>query len=216
MADTHPHTARRSIRNGLIRRIRGVLQRILGCYWKIRFQGQAWLSPGSLVLGRRVGFNHPVKFQGDGRAVIAEGVGFGLQLANDGLPPILIQPRTPQAKISIGAGTYIMNGTELIAQHSITIGKDCRIGPRTWIADSDFHGIAPEERSQRGAIAPVVLGNNVWIGTGAILLKGVTVGNDAIIGAGAVVTRSVPDGGIAVGNPARVVGSAYRVKATSE
>jgi maltose O-acetyltransferase len=50
---------------------------------------------------------------------------------------------------------------------------------------------------------PVVIGANVWIGGGAIILPGVTVGDDAIIGAGSVVTRDVPPGATVVGNPAR-------------
>jgi maltose O-acetyltransferase len=52
----------------------------------------------------------------------------------------------------------------------------------------------------------VAIGQNVWIGGGAIIMPGVTIGDDAIIGAGAVVTRDVPAGATAVGNPARVRG----------
>ena len=50
----------------------------------------------------------------------------------------------------------------------------------------------------------MTIGSNVWIGSGAIIIPGVSVGDDAIIGAGAVVTRDVPAGAIAVGNPARL------------
>jgi maltose O-acetyltransferase len=51
---------------------------------------------------------------------------------------------------------------------------------------------------------PVTIGCNVWIGSGAIILPGVSVGDDAVIGAGSVVTRDVPAGATAVGNPARL------------
>ena len=53
--------------------------------------------------------------------------------------------------------------------------------------------------------APVIIGNNVWIGGGAIILPGVTIGNNVVIGAGSIVTKSIPDNVIAVGSPCRVV-----------
>ena len=52
---------------------------------------------------------------------------------------------------------------------------------------------------------PIAIGDNVWIGGGAIVLAGVTIGEDTVVGAGAVVTRDLPAGVVAVGNPARVV-----------
>ena len=52
---------------------------------------------------------------------------------------------------------------------------------------------------------PVVLGCNVWLGMGAIILPGVTIGDHAIVGAGAVVTKDVPEKTVVVGNPARVL-----------
>lgn len=67
-------------------------------------------------------------------------------------------------------------------------------------------GHVPDPAGRRATVSrPIVLGNNVWIGAGAIVLPGVTVGDNSIIGAGAVVTRDVPANAVAVGNPARVV-----------
>jgi maltose O-acetyltransferase len=53
--------------------------------------------------------------------------------------------------------------------------------------------------------APIELGDNVWLGGGAIVLPGVTIGADTVVGAGAVVTRDLPAGVVAVGSPARVL-----------
>ena len=53
--------------------------------------------------------------------------------------------------------------------------------------------------------APVVIGDNVWIGGGAIILPGVTIGNNVVIGAGSIVTKDIPDDVVACGNPCRVI-----------
>ena len=60
-------------------------------------------------------------------------------------------------------------------------------------------------RAKWEAGAPITIGDNVWIGGGAIVLAGVSIGDNSIVGAGAVVTRDVPANVVAVGNPARVV-----------
>lgn len=66
------------------------------------------------------------------------------------------------------------------------------------------HGYWPENPEDRLG-APIILEDNVWIGTRAIILKGVTIGEGAVIGAGAVVTRSIPSTTLAVGVPAKVI-----------
>jgi maltose O-acetyltransferase len=69
-----------------------------------------------------------------------------------------------------------------------------------------YHPTEPEPRwAKLEAAAPITIGDNVWLGGGAIVLPGVTVGDDSVIGAGAVVTKDVPAGVVAYGNPARVI-----------
>jgi maltose O-acetyltransferase len=90
----------------------------------------------------------------------------------------------------------------------VTIGSDVMMGPDVVILASahrrDRTDI-PMRLQQHEPMREVVIGDDVWIGTRAILLPGVTIGSHAIVGAGAVVTRDVPEWGIAVGNPARVI-----------
>ena len=88
----------------------------------------------------------------------------------------------------------------------IRIGADGLFGAHVEIFDSDFHDLDPARR-QAGTqrMAPVEIGDNVFVGMGARILKGVTIGSDTVIGAGSVVASSLPGGVIAVGSPARVI-----------
>ena len=62
-------------------------------------------------------------------------------------------------------------------------------------------------RAQGYTTAPIIIGDDVWLGAKSVVLKGVSIGHGAVVGAGSVVTRSLPSGAIAVGAPARVVAS---------
>jgi maltose O-acetyltransferase len=123
--------------------------------------------------------------------------------------PILLQPRDLGAEIYIGKGSTITNGCELFARTAIRIGERCMVGPQTLILDSDFHSVAPNERHLAGKTAAVIIGDNVWVGTRVIILKGITVHRDAVIASGSVVAKDVDAGAIVGGNPARVIGSVY-------
>jgi maltose O-acetyltransferase len=90
----------------------------------------------------------------------------------------------------------------------ITIGDDVQIAPVVQLLTAT-HPLDPAvRRSGLEGGKPIRIGNNVWIGGGAIVLPGVAVGDDAVIGAGSVVTRDVPAGVVVVGNPARARGGA--------
>jgi acetyltransferase-like isoleucine patch superfamily enzyme len=112
-----------------------------------------------------------------------------------------------EPQIRIGSRTYINRFTMLDASESIVIGERCMIGPSCYITDHD-HGTRAGHMvaSQPLKSVQTRIGNDVWIGAGAIVLKGVTIGDGAVIGAGAVVTTDAPAGAILVGVPARVVG----------
>jgi maltose O-acetyltransferase len=90
----------------------------------------------------------------------------------------------------------------------IDIGDDVQIAPAVQLYTAT-HPLDPvERRSGIEGAKPIRIGNNVWLGGGAIVLAGVTIGDDAVIGAGSVVTRDVPAGAVVVGNPARARGGA--------
>lgn len=88
-------------------------------------------------------------------------------------------------------------------QGGIVLGDNCLVGHRVTIATIN-HGLRPEERHIHH-VAPVVIHENVWIGSSATILPGVEIGAGAIVGAGSVVTRNVPPRGIVGGVPARFI-----------
>lgn len=120
--------------------------------------------------------------------------------------------------IRIGDDVFIGKGACFAAKKGISIGDKVMFGPNVTIRGGDhntsvvgrFMADVHEKRIEDDA--PVVIEDDVWIGTGAIILKGVTVGRGAIIAAGAVVTHKVPRYAIAVGVPARVRGFRWTVQ----
>jgi maltose O-acetyltransferase len=106
--------------------------------------------------------------------------------------------------ISIGDGSFMNFNCVVLDVVKVTIGNQTQIGSAVQILTADH----PRDPALRAKLLefgrPVTVGSNVWIGSGAIILPGVSIGDDAVIGAGAVVTRDVPPGTTAVGNPARL------------
>ena len=111
-------------------------------------------------------------------------------------------------RLSIGPGTNVNGlGTKILCAESVTIGAGCTFSWEVQVLDNDFHAITVDG-TQQPSKAPVVIGDRVWVGTRAVILKGVTIGDGAIVAAGAVVTKDVPPGAIVAGLPAKVVGRA--------
>lgn len=109
------------------------------------------------------------------------------------------------AVLRIGAHTIIGDRTHVNCQTAISIGSHCAISWDVEILDCDMHAIVAEDGQPLPHRAPVVIEDRVWIGTRALILKGVTIGHDSIVAAGAVVTSSVPPHSICAGNPAKVI-----------
>lgn len=110
----------------------------------------------------------------------------------------------PNAELTLGAG-YMNAGAQIRCKERITIGDNCAIARNVLIMDFDAHRITYTDGTTNRVTAPITIGNSVWIGAGATILKGVTIGDNAIIGAGSVVTKDVKANTIVAGNPARVI-----------
>ncbi|MDL2223857.1 sugar O-acetyltransferase [Bacteroidales bacterium OttesenSCG-928-M06] len=111
--------------------------------------------------------------------------------------------------IHVGDNVEINMNCVFLDCNKITIGNNVGIGPGVHIY-AVSHPVSPQERLGenhfwKSMTAPVVLGNNVWIGGGSIILPGVTIGDNTTIGAGSVVTKSIPANCLAVGNPCKVI-----------
>lgn len=107
--------------------------------------------------------------------------------------------------IRLGKNVFINSGCCFQDQGGISIGDRVLIGHNVVLATIN-HGIRPEERHVN-AIAPIVVGDDVWIGAGAVVLPGVSIGDGAIVAAGAVVSRDVAPRTIVGGAPARFIRS---------
>lgn len=105
--------------------------------------------------------------------------------------------------ITIGKNVFINSGCHFQDQGSITIGDGALIGHRVILATLN-HNQSPKNR---GSMTPsaIIIGKNVWIGSGATVLPGVTIGDGAIVGAGSVVTKNVAPNTVVGGVPSKVI-----------
>jgi maltose O-acetyltransferase len=117
----------------------------------------------------------------------------------------------PNIRFDYGYNTYV--GENFYANFDCTIldvsevrfGDNCMLGPSVQIYTA-MHPLHPTERNSGIEYAKsITIGNNVWIGGGAVICPGVTIGNNVVVGAGAVVTKHVPDNVVVGGNPAKVI-----------
>lgn len=111
------------------------------------------------------------------------------------------------ARLLIGDFVFIGAGSEIDILTSVTIGAHALIAPNVFITDHTHNTAAGIRLDRQGnTSAPVVVGDDAWIGAGAVVLPGVTIGAGAIVGAGAVVTKNVPPNAIVAGVPAKIIG----------
>ncbi len=117
-------------------------------------------------------------------------------------PPLYVDYGT---HVTIGARCFANFGLVALDVASISIGDDVQIGPDVQLL-TPTHPVEPGPRRDKWEAAePITIGDNVWLGGGAIVLAGVNIGANTVVGAGAVVTRDLPPNVVALGNPARAV-----------
>lgn len=105
--------------------------------------------------------------------------------------------------ITVGENVFINACCHFQDHGGVTIGDGCQIGHNVVFATLN-HGLSPEKRKTTNP-APIVLGNNVWIGSNATILQGVTIGDNAVVAAGAVVTKDVAANTVVGGVPAKIM-----------
>jgi maltose O-acetyltransferase len=169
---------------------------------------------GQVLIAGKLWINVPFRCDGYGQVQLGPRVSIGYPgapILGDGM--VRLQARAKHVVIEVGAGTYLSNNVQVISESRISIGSRCLIGDGVLIIDSDFHDLSAAARNASAPLtsssitltAPVIIEDNVFIGSRVIILKGVTIGKDSVIGAGSVVVRSIPPGVIAAGNPAKVI-----------
>lgn len=135
-----------------------------------------------------------------------------------------------RGNVTIGKGTFI-NGPTHISGSDISpvkIGSFCSIADFVYIISSNHNLTYPTTfqttsgkyadifKNSLGRQSPINIGNDVWIGTHAVILSGVTIGNGAVIGAGSVVTKDVPPYAIVGGIPAKIIKSRFKASTIQE
>lgn len=124
-----------------------------------------------------------------------------------------------KGKVVMHEHSKIDETTSILCVDRVEIGAYTAVASNTVISDNNNHPISPAYRKKMRTTpigddmrmwkhsdhAPVIIGENVWIGSHVRICKGVTIGDNSVIGANSVVTKSIPANCIAVGNPARVV-----------
>jgi acetyltransferase-like isoleucine patch superfamily enzyme len=109
----------------------------------------------------------------------------------------------PRAELIIGNNTFVNTGTILSASNRIVIGNNVQIANQVILMDGDFHGV--EDREVMKTAGEIIVEDDVWIATRAMVLKGVRIGKGSTVAAGSVVTKDVPPYTLVGGVPAKII-----------
>jgi len=153
------------------------------------------------VLGQHLGVRGKLVITGPGKVVVGQHCFFDVATGQSNI----IETFNPSAIVTFGDACYL-NGLKIVSQSSVTIGSRCIIAD-CLIMDTDFHSVEVNRHDPEAVVkkGPVIIGDNVWIGYHATILKGVRIGENSVIGAGTVVRQSVPPNSVVIGNPQQIV-----------
>ncbi|HDM8164136.1 TPA: acyltransferase [Vibrio harveyi] len=118
-----------------------------------------------------------------------------------------IEARNDDSSVSIGCNCILNNNISIISDSGkIDIGDDVLIGFNVNIINSDFHQLEKDKRKTgTPSSQDIRINNNVFIGSNASILKGVSIGENSIVGMGSVVVRDIPKNAVVAGNPAKII-----------
>ena len=117
--------------------------------------------------------------------------------------PISLDTTNTSAVLLIGQNCFFNHGVNISSTAQIEIGDNTRIGDNVTIFDSDFHCV--DQTQSQPKVAPVIIGENVWIGANVIVLAGAHIGDHSVIAAGAIVSGKVDSKCLVAGNPAKKI-----------
>lgn len=172
--------------------------RVRGHYYRLKFK----MLGRKVIIGRRFKVTGRLDIRGPGTVIFGD----DCFVNSSYITPTTPWTHAPDAVIRFGNGVGLA-GTRIGCRCAVTVGNNCGLADSR-ILDTDFHNPRDESGNRQnsaGVSQPVTIGNNVWLGTGSMILKGVTIGDNAVVGAGSVVGTPVPPNVIVFGNPAKVI-----------
>jgi len=169
-----------------------------GQYYRAKFRvfGQR------VIIGRLFQVTGPLVIRGPGTVIFGD----ECAVVSSRLAPTTPYTHTPEAVIRFG-NRVLLTGTRLSCERGIDVGDHTGLSDAR-IMDTNFHAVESygEPRyNTRGVSKAIAIGANVWVGAGAMVLKGVKIGDNSVVGAGSVVANNVPANAVVFGNPARVI-----------
>ena len=179
--------------------------KVLKPYWGSinRLKAKWW----GVKLGNKISFVGTISYRKFGNSTIEIGNNCTFLSSHNSnwigvYTPCILSTIADGAQLVIGNNCGF-SGTVIGSGKSIKIGNNVRCGANTLITDSDWH----LDDLRVGEDKPIIIEDNVWLGYGVKVLKGVHIGENTVIGAGSIVTKSIPANVIAAGNPCKVIKS---------
>ena len=186
-----------------------ILAKIRQSFLLSKLKLSAKLRKIDLSIGKNIKIIQNTVIKGKGSITIGNNCSIGVKNGGyyyNGISEL--QLRGKNSNITIGEEVLINNNLFVCCMCEVNIESHTLIGEGVMIMDFDAHGINKNERiTSIGNVRPIYIGENVWIGSKAIILAGTIIGKNSIVGAGAVVKGIFPENVIIAGNPAKMVKS---------